>query len=150
MCALPLITSTVEIITFHPVTQYEKNTRKLRGQKHPLIAYGAIKNISDIAFAIALGAECVMLGRLFAAMPESLAKNMIIDGVRMKYYQGMSRKEIIDPDMEAENLPQLVEMTSSIKSSIHLWNHKLKIAIVRSGQTNIAEFRTKSLLELGE
>lgn len=91
-----------------------------------------------------------MLGRLFAAMPESLAKNMIIDGVRMKYYQGMSRKEIIDPDMEAENLPQLVEMTSSIKSSIHLWNHKLKIAIVRSGQTNIAEFRTKSLLELGE
>jgi len=33
MCALPLITSTVEIITFHPVKQYEKNTRKLRGQK---------------------------------------------------------------------------------------------------------------------
>jgi len=40
MCALPLITSTVEIITFHPVTQYEKNTRKLRGQKQAYTAVG--------------------------------------------------------------------------------------------------------------
>lgn len=54
-----------------------------------LIADGGIKLSGDIVKAIAAGADCVMLGSLFAGCTESPGEEMIYQGRKFKSYVGM-------------------------------------------------------------
>ncbi|MDQ2681980.1 MAG: IMP dehydrogenase, partial [Chloroflexota bacterium] len=55
----------------------------------PLISDGGIQYSGDIAKAIAAGADCVMLGSLFAGLDESPGEVIIFQGERFKEYRGM-------------------------------------------------------------
>ena len=55
----------------------------------PVIADGGIRQSGDIAKAIGFGAECVMLGSLFAGLEESPGELIIHGGRRFKVYRGM-------------------------------------------------------------
>jgi len=55
----------------------------------PLIADGGIKYSGDIAKAIAAGAECVMIGSLFAGTDESPGEVFLYQGRSYKSYRGM-------------------------------------------------------------
>ena len=55
----------------------------------PLIADGGIKHSGDIAKAIAAGAECVMIGSLFAGTDESPGDVFLYQGRSYKAYRGM-------------------------------------------------------------
>ncbi|HJO68396.1 MAG TPA: IMP dehydrogenase [Rhodospirillales bacterium] len=55
----------------------------------PLIADGGIKHSGDIAKAIAAGAECVMIGSLFAGTDESPGEVFLYQGRSYKGYRGM-------------------------------------------------------------
>ena len=55
----------------------------------PLIADGGIKHSGDIAKAIAAGAECVMIGSLFAGTDESPGEVFLYQGRSYKAYRGM-------------------------------------------------------------
>ena len=55
----------------------------------PVIADGGIRLSGDIAKAIAAGADCVMLGGLFAGLDESPGELVIHRGRRFKTYRGM-------------------------------------------------------------
>ncbi len=55
----------------------------------PLIADGGIRHSGDIAKAIGVGADCVMLGSLFAGLEESPGESIIHMGRRYKQYRGM-------------------------------------------------------------
>ena len=55
----------------------------------PVIADGGIRYSGDITKAIAAGANCVMLGALFAGLDESPGQLVIYKGRRYKEYRGM-------------------------------------------------------------
>jgi IMP dehydrogenase len=55
----------------------------------PLIADGGIKYSGDVAKALAVGADCVMLGSLLAGCDESPGEAIIYQGRQFKAYRGM-------------------------------------------------------------
>jgi IMP dehydrogenase len=55
----------------------------------PVIADGGIKFSGDLAKAIAAGADCAMLGSLFAGTDESPGEVFLFQGRSYKYYRGM-------------------------------------------------------------
>jgi IMP dehydrogenase len=60
-------------------------------RKHgvPVIADGGIKFSGDLAKAIAAGADCAMLGSMFAGTDESPGEVFLYQGRSYKYYRGM-------------------------------------------------------------
>jgi IMP dehydrogenase len=55
----------------------------------PVIADGGIRLSGDITKAISAGADCVMIGSLFAGLDESPGRMVIYKGRRFKVYRGM-------------------------------------------------------------
>jgi IMP dehydrogenase len=55
----------------------------------PVIADGGIKFSGDLAKAIAAGADCAMLGSMFAGTDESPGEVFLYQGRSYKYYRGM-------------------------------------------------------------
>ncbi len=61
--------------------------------KVPIIADGGVKQTGDIAKAIAAGADCVMIGNLFAGVEESPGEKILYEGRAYKTYRGMGSVE---------------------------------------------------------
>ncbi len=55
----------------------------------PLIADGGIRYSGDLAKAIAVGADCVMVGSLLAGTDESPGEKILFEGRVYKLYRGM-------------------------------------------------------------
>ncbi len=67
-----------------------KVTRRLRV---PLIADGGIKYSGDVTKALAAGADCVMVGSLFAGTDESPGETVLYQNRSYKVYRGMGSLE---------------------------------------------------------
>ena len=59
----------------------------------PIIADGGIRFTGDIVKAMAAGADCVMLGSMFAGTKESPGETIIYEGRKYKTYRGMGSIE---------------------------------------------------------
>jgi IMP dehydrogenase len=55
----------------------------------PLIADGGIRYTGDMVKALAAGADCVMIGSIFAGTEESPGETIIYEGRKFKEYRGM-------------------------------------------------------------
>jgi IMP dehydrogenase len=71
------------------ITAIAECAKATRGAGVPLIADGGIKYSGDITKAIAAGADCVMIGGLFAGTDESPGEVILYQGRTFKTYRGM-------------------------------------------------------------
>lgn len=61
----------------------------LKQKNIPLIADGGIRYTGDMVKALAAGANCVMMGSIFAGTEESPGETIIYEGRKFKEYRGM-------------------------------------------------------------
>jgi IMP dehydrogenase len=71
------------------ITAIAECARASRGTGVPLIADGGVKYSGDISKAIAAGADCIMIGSLFAGTEESPGETILYQGRTFKSYRGM-------------------------------------------------------------
>jgi IMP dehydrogenase len=62
---------------------------ELKQKNIPLIADGGIRYTGDMVKALAAGADCVMMGSVFAGTEESPGETIIYEGRKFKEYRGM-------------------------------------------------------------
>ncbi len=95
----------------------------------PLIADGGIKFSGDVVKAIAAGAQCVMIGSLFAGTAESPGEQILYQGRTFKTYRGMgslgamsdaTKDRYSQQDVETEKLvPEGIEGRVPYKGALH-------------------------------
>lgn len=112
-----------------------------------LIADGGIRDSGDVAKAIALGADMVMIGSLLAGTTES--PGTILGG--RKVYRGMASREAredFDPNLPTDYTPEGVSMmkplTGPAKQVIDGLVGGLRSAMSYSGAHNLQEYREKA------
>jgi len=71
------------------ITAIAECAKATRGTGAPLVADGGIKYSGDISKALAAGADCVMIGSLFAGTEESPGETILYQGRTFKSYRGM-------------------------------------------------------------
>ncbi len=71
------------------ITAIAECSKATRAAGVPLISDGGIKFSGDVTKAIAAGADCVMIGSLFAGTDESPGETILYQGRTFKSYRGM-------------------------------------------------------------
>ena len=116
------------------------------GTKLPyIIADGGIRNYSDVIKALALGADYVMVGSLFASMYESCAKTVKVDGIRCKEFYGMASKQgqiAINgkKTKTAEGITKYLPITTHLSTWVENMESYLRSAMSYTNITDINQF----------
>lgn len=71
------------------LTAISTAARACRPKGVPVIADGGVKFSGDVTKALAAGADCVMIGSLFAGTEESPGETVLFQGRQFKEYRGM-------------------------------------------------------------
>jgi len=123
----------------------------------PVIADGGIKFSGDLAKAIAAGADCAMLGSLFAGTDESPGEVFLYQGRSYKYYRGMGsigamargsadryfQQEVTDTlKLVPQGVEGRVPHKGPVGNIIHQLIGGLKAAMGYTGNRTIAEMQT--------
>jgi IMP dehydrogenase len=128
-------------------------------RKHgvPVIADGGIKFSGDLAKAIAAGADCAMLGSLFAGTDESPGEVFLFQGRSYKYYRGMGsigamargsadryfQQEVTDTlKLVPEGVEGRVPHKGPVANIVHQLIGGLRAAMGYTGNRTIGEMQT--------
>ncbi|MDE3017280.1 MAG: IMP dehydrogenase [Pseudomonadota bacterium] len=122
----------------------------------PVIADGGIKFSGDLAKAIAAGADCAMIGSLFAGTEESPGEEVLFQGRSYKAYRGMGsvgamargsadryfQQEIADKlKLVPEGVEGRVPFKGPVSGVVHQLVGGLKAAMGYTGNATIAEMQ---------
>lgn len=125
----------------------------------PVIADGGIKYSGDLAKAIAAGADCAMIGSLFAGTDESPGEVFLYQGRSYKAYRGMGslgamargsadryfQQEIEDKlKLVPEGIEGQVPYKGPLSGVLHQLVGGVRAAMGYTGAATISEFQEKS------
>ncbi|MBK8453995.1 MAG: IMP dehydrogenase [Thiofilum sp.] len=140
------------------ITAIMNVSKALQGTGVPMIADGGIRYSGDVAKAIASGADCVMLGGLFAGTDEAPGEIELFQGRSYKAYRGMGSLGAMAKGssdryfQESENavdklVPEGIEGRVPYKGALAPIIHQLMGGVRASmgyvGCANLDEMRTK-------
>jgi IMP dehydrogenase len=129
----------------------------------PLIADGGIRYTGDMVKAIASGADCVMMGSIFAGTEESPGDTIIYEGRKFKEYRGMgslgamsvgsSDRYFQDPEADVkkyvpEGIEGRVAYKGSLKEIVYQYVGGLRAGMGYCGAKNIAELQEASFVKI--
>ncbi|MEQ8950205.1 IMP dehydrogenase, partial [Parvibaculum sp.] len=130
-----------------------------RKNEVPVIADGGIKFSGDLAKAIAAGADCAMLGSLFAGTEESPGEVFLFQGRSYKAYRGMgsvgamaigSADRYFQQDVKdslklvPEGIEGQVPYKGPVGTVIHQLVGGLRAAMGYTGNSTVKEFQEKA------
>jgi IMP dehydrogenase len=144
-----LATAIIEIVTARDA--YAENNTYI-----PIIADGGINTPSDMAIALALGADSVMMGNFFARMDESPGKEFTIKGEKVKEYwmegstkaHNSRRYQNNSFTFFEEGVQGFVPSAGSIYDILPISRNKLIAAFRTAGAVNMKDFHRSAVLEL--
>ena len=141
------------------ITAIANVVQALKGSGVPVIADGGIRYSGDVAKALAAGADCVMLGGLFAGTEEAPGEIELFQGRSYKSYRGMGSlgamqqgsKDRYFQEAEAnadklvpEGIEGRVPYKGSVLSVIHQLMGGLRSSMGYLGCSTIAEVHAKA------
>ena len=141
--------------------RYLKYIRYQKKKKIPIIADGGIKYSGDIAKAIAVGADAVMIGSLFAGTDEAPGEVFLSEGRSYKSYRGMGsigamgqgsadryfQEEIQDiKKLVPEGVEGRVPYKGSVNNVIDQLIGGLRAAMGYTGNKNIEDMQSNTKL----
>lgn len=153
---------TTRIITGMGVPQLfaiEQAVRATSGTKVTVVADGGIRQIGDIAKALAFGASAVMLGSMLARFDESPGLVVVRNGKKFKAYRGMGSiaamkkggaerygqaRDTDEGKLIAEGVEGLVPYQVSLASFLYQIEGSLRSSFYYLGAKNMEELFEKS------
>lgn len=127
------------------------------GEYIPLCSDGGIVYDNHIAFALAMGADFVMLGRYFARFDESPSRRLVVNNTYVKEYWGEGSDRArnwqrYDEGTESgemvfeEGVDAYVPYAGSLAENVATTTSKVKSTMVSCGAMTIEEFQKKARL----
>jgi len=141
--------------TIIDVARARDRYRESTGRHLPIIADGGIGTAKDITVALALGADCVMMGRYFAAMDESPNEETVVNGTRMKPYWGEGsararewRNVRYGQGTFVEGVEGFVPCAGPLEENLNITLAKIRSSLSSCGCATIEEFQREAELEV--
>lgn len=114
-----------------------------------LIADGGIRDSGDIIKCLALGADAVMVGRLFAGTVEAPGKEILIDEKLHKQYRGQSSRSFLNDlgkkGVTAEGESMLVPVNGTIGDAMDTLVGGIRSGMTYSGAKDLVDLYEKSI-----
>jgi len=129
----------------------------------PLIADGGIRYTGDMVKALAAGADCVMMGSIFAGTEESPGDTIIYEGRKFKEYRGMgslgamstgsSDRYFQDPEADVkkyvpEGIEGRVAYKGMLKEIVYQYVGGLRAGMGYCGAKNIADLQGATFVKI--
>lgn len=129
----------------------------------PLIADGGIRYTGDMVKALAAGADCVMMGSIFAGTEESPGDTIIYEGRKFKEYRGMgslgamsvgsSDRYFQDPEADVkkyvpEGIEGRVAYKGMLKEIVYQYVGGLRAGMGYCGAKSIAELQKATFVKI--
>jgi len=145
------------------LTAIMEAAKALKGKNIPIIADGGIRYTGDMVKAIAAGANCVMMGSIFAGTEESPGETIIYEGRKFKGYRGMGSIGAMSQgsgdryfqDSEADSkkyVPEGIEGRVAYKGNLHEIVYQfvggLKAGMGYCGAKNVKDLQNATFVQI--
>lgn len=135
----------------------------LKQKNIPLIADGGIRYTGDLVKALAAGADCIMMGSVFAGTEESPGETIIYEGRKFKEYRGMGSLgamntgssdryfQDVEDDVKKfvpEGIEGRVAYKGSLKEIVYQFTGGLRAGMGYCGAKNIEELKQASFVKI--
>jgi IMP dehydrogenase len=135
----------------------------LKQKNIPLIADGGIRYTGDMVKALAAGADCVMMGSIFAGTEESPGETIIYEGRKFKEYRGMgslgamatgsSDRYFQDPEDDVkkfvpEGIEGRVAYKGTLKEVVYQYVGGLRAGMGYCGAKSILDLKNASFVKI--
>lgn len=141
------------------ISEAVKAVRALKATQVKIVADGGIRQIGDMAKALAVGAHAVMLGSLLAGFDESPGDVVTVNGKKYKSYRGMGSvaamkqgsaerygqtRDTNERKLISEGVDGLVPYKGSVSQYFDQINGSLKSSFYYIGARTLPEFHKKA------